>query len=788
MGAEEKTKEELLQENDDLRTQLREAEETLHAIRNGEVDAVVVSGPEGEQVFTLKGVDHTYRRLIEEMQEGASSLSPDGTILYANRRLGELLTIPIEKLIGSSLHQFVALADREAFEALLRQGGQGIAGGELTLTAADGTQVPVYLSLSSLQLDEMPVLCVVITDLTEHKRAEELVAAERLSRCILDQATESIVVCDENGQIIRASQMAQVFCGQNPLLQPFDSVFPLQVASKGELPSTEAEERFSILSILRGVGIKNQEARFSRADGQKFTLLLSGRSLSNEKGEILGCVITLADITERTRAEEELKHLNLVLRAIRNVNQLITRVQDRDQLLQDACTTLIKTLGYKSAWIVLLDDSGGVIKTAEAGLSADFLRMVEQLKRGILPECAQRAISEPGVVVTKDPVSSCGSCPLTDAAGGRGAMTVRLEHGGAMYGLVTLSLSAEFLESEEERTLLEELAGDLAFALHNIELEEKRKQAEDAFRKSERQASAAIEAARALTFNYEIATGKVEWGGAIEEITGYKEEEFAKVDIDGWAERIHPDDRAKMLSILQEAMGKDRATAEYRFKTRKGYITLSSISLTDKLDVKAVRLVGTLQDITERKMAEEALEDANEKWTSLTGNTNDIVMVVDKNGVIHYINRTIPPYTVKKTIGKTIYDYVPEEQHSIMEESLRRVFKTGISESYDVSSNVPQIGSIWFNTKAVPIKRRKKVTDVILISADITERKLAEEALKSQMHDVKKLNQLFVGREHRMVKLKREVNALREQLGQPKKYDVPNQVEALKRSGVERSR
>ena len=131
-----------------------------------------------------------------------------------------------------------------------------------------------------------------------------------------------------------------------------------------------------------------------------------------------------------------------------------------------------------------------------------------------------------------------------------------------------------------------------------------RKQAGVALRKSEKQASTAIEIARALTFNYDIATGKIEWGGAIEEITGYTREEFAKVDFDGWAERIHPDDGDSILLILQEAMGKDRATAEYRFKTKKGYVILSSISLTEKEDDKAVRLIGILQDITERKEAE----------------------------------------------------------------------------------------------------------------------------------------------------------------------------------------
>jgi len=168
--------------------------------------------------------------------------------------------------------------------------------------------------------------------------------------------------------------------------------------------------------------------------------------------------------------------------------------------------------------------------------------------------------------------------------------------------------------SQDDIMLLTTLARQVSVAIENAQLYEEaqreiaeRKGIEKALRKSERQASAAIEAARALTFSYDIATGKIDWGGAIEEITGYTREEFAKVDIQEWTDRIHPDDREEILSILQEAMGKDRATAEYRFRTKKGYVTLSSISLTVKQNGKTVRLVGILQDITKCKQVEQAL-------------------------------------------------------------------------------------------------------------------------------------------------------------------------------------
>ncbi|MGA9349937.1 MAG: diguanylate cyclase, partial [Anaerolineae bacterium] len=179
-----------------------------------------------------------------------------------------------------------------------------------------------------------------------------------------------------------------------------------------------------------------------------------------------------AEITERKRAEEKIEHLDLVLRAIRNVNQLITREKDRDRLLQGVCETLTETRGYHSAWIALLDESEGRVTTAEARLGEDFSPVVRRLKDGELTDCGQRALKQSGVVVTKDPASTCAGCPLSSMYGDRGAMTVRLEYGGKVYGLLSISIPGDLAADEEERALFEEVAGDIAFALHSIEQEE----------------------------------------------------------------------------------------------------------------------------------------------------------------------------------------------------------------------------------------------------------------------------------------------------------------------------
>ncbi len=186
-----------------------------------------------------------------------------------------------------------------------------------------------------------------------------------------------------------------------------------------------------------------------------------------------------AEIAERKRAEEEIGHLNAVLHAIRSINQLIVQEKDRERLLQGVCGNLIKTRGYYNAWLVLLDDSGRLLTYAEAGLGKDFLPMVERLKRGQLTACGRKAMAQSGVVVTEDPSSACPDCPLSAKYAGRGAISIRLEHSGRVYGLLAASVPLEFIKGEEEQSLFQEVAEDITFALHDIELEEERKRMEE---------------------------------------------------------------------------------------------------------------------------------------------------------------------------------------------------------------------------------------------------------------------------------------------------------------------
>lgn len=164
----------LLVENQELRTRLEEAEELLTAIRAGSVDALVIEGPQGPQVYTLEGADQPYRTYVETMNEGAVTLSQDGTILYCNRQFAELTGASIEETIGVSFLAFIAGADKDAVTALLSamEGGSGRI--EIGLEDRAGTPVPVRISARRTRLGSDEFICLVVTDLRGQKLQDQL--------------------------------------------------------------------------------------------------------------------------------------------------------------------------------------------------------------------------------------------------------------------------------------------------------------------------------------------------------------------------------------------------------------------------------------------------------------------------------------------------------------------------------------------------------------------------------------------------------------------------------------
>ncbi len=158
----------------ELRLRLEEAEETIRAIRSGAVDAFLVEVPDGARVYTLETADRPYRLLVEEMQQGALTLSDDGTIAYCNRRFALLVGRPLEQLTGVAFRVFIPHDARPDYETLLQQGRASFSQGESHLQHADGTLVPVFLTLNALPPDCGAAVGLLVTDLTSQRHHEKL--------------------------------------------------------------------------------------------------------------------------------------------------------------------------------------------------------------------------------------------------------------------------------------------------------------------------------------------------------------------------------------------------------------------------------------------------------------------------------------------------------------------------------------------------------------------------------------------------------------------------------------
>ena len=158
------SREELEAELAELRIRLEESEETIQAIRTGAVDAFLVEGPGGEKVYTLDSADRPYRMLVENMKEGALTLSADSVVLYCNPHLAEMLGATTGTLSGRHICELVISADQDECVRLLDTAKATPAEGEILLQRADGTSIPVHLTLSPLPLGEAAVVCGVVTD------------------------------------------------------------------------------------------------------------------------------------------------------------------------------------------------------------------------------------------------------------------------------------------------------------------------------------------------------------------------------------------------------------------------------------------------------------------------------------------------------------------------------------------------------------------------------------------------------------------------------------------------
>ena len=312
----DKSKDELIVE---LQSKLAEAEETLYAIQNGEIDAIVTpQGSNESKVYTLESADTLYRNIVQEMGEGVATLTMDNTILYGNVQLANIMKLPLEKLIGQSLINFILSDDLEKYKKIFNNGLNGESKGEITIKASDGTVLPVQITINTIK--DLKGVYAVITDLSTYKHNEELkIAQEQLNKSlkalskseenykrILDNLQDAYIRADKDGNIIMTSPSAVRMYRYN---SPDDM---MGVSAKSLYKHQESRDQL-IKQLYENGFVEDFESEALRKDGTSFSASVNSQFHYDDNGQIQGTEAFVRDFTERKKAEESIQKLaNLV--------------------------------------------------------------------------------------------------------------------------------------------------------------------------------------------------------------------------------------------------------------------------------------------------------------------------------------------------------------------------------------------------------------------------------------------------------------------------------------------
>jgi two-component system phosphate regulon sensor histidine kinase PhoR len=322
----------LLDQNQELRMQLEEANDTIQAIRTGQVDAFIVQGENGHQLYTLKTADQTYRVFIEKMNEGAVTLNRDGLILYSNSRLAAMVGLPLEKVLGLSFAAFNPEMEKGKFNNLINNGWENDCKEEISLINKNNQLVPCLLSCNTLELDEGTALSLILTDLTIQKDAEKQLkikndqleiaqnATAKLNNKLEDtvkERTSELLISRENFRLLADNipQMAWTNLpdGQvnfyNQQWYKYTGLNFQQSGANGLLSAIHPDDRQLTVAkynkALVSGNIFEMENRYKNGNGIYRWHLNRAAPLRNDAGEIILWVGTATDIEDQKREMEK---------------------------------------------------------------------------------------------------------------------------------------------------------------------------------------------------------------------------------------------------------------------------------------------------------------------------------------------------------------------------------------------------------------------------------------------------------------------------------------------------
>ena len=686
-----------------------------------------------------------FQYVFEAANVGKSITLPTGEV-DANRAFASFLGYTREEIKGKKWQDITPGEDVESIQKILAPlltGYQNTVRFEKRYLHKSGDILwaDISVALRRNENGEPLYFMTTVVDITQKKSSEKaLKESEEYQRSLIACSPLALYAIDLNGKVLSWNQSAKRIFGWGA-----DEVIgkPLPI-----IPSDKKHEFATLRKrVAGGNGFLGKELLFLRRDGTQIPISLSAAPVQSDQGETMGMLNAAEDITERLNSRLRIEHLNRVLRAIRDVNQLIVRERERDNLIRKGCSLLVANRGYVSSMIVLTDDQGRPSSWAMEGIAAAEHELIDLLEQGSLPPCCQKSQTDGGVLIVEveDREAVCRVCPIAQACAESRSLCAPLVHEGETFGY--LVASENWLDNdEEERSLFSEMAGDFAYALWVIKGEEARRRGEAALRESEAQFRAAFDSApegmalidrnrRFLRVNHKLS-----------EVLGYSEVELIGKSFNQFT---HPDDRQAGRDRWRELLAGDVTTnqAEKKFIKKNGDIVwvLISNAVISNGKGEVQYILSHLYDITQRKEAEEALRVSEEKFAKAFNHSPLWVVITTlKEGRYLEANETFlqeTGYIREEVIGHTAEDLGLRIDPGEREEFVRLLREKGTVRNLEVKRRIRsgEIRDMLLSAEMLPMTNEEAMIVVLTDVTDITKAESEKELLQSQLRQAQKL-------------------------------------------------